>query len=216
MFFAVFYPQMTCYLCAMVILLDGRPLQKAGIHSEIAWFIISCARELSAEQGVGWVFLSDGGRGGLALPAGGGRLVRRTLPGGLGDKLWYGWVVPGAARKTRADMVMMPAGVGNLKTPRCSWRNTGEGMVISFGGRDVRVPLAPEEDVRALPEEEREKLKEVIAGGGEYFFADVTGARKSKVMNLLRAFSLFKKRQRSNMKLVLAGVGTIDKLDSYK
>jgi hypothetical protein len=35
-------------------------------------------------------------------------------------------------------------------------------------------------------------------------------------MNLLKAFSLFKKRQLSNMRLVLAGAGAIDKLDSYK
>jgi glycosyltransferase involved in cell wall biosynthesis len=35
-------------------------------------------------------------------------------------------------------------------------------------------------------------------------------------MDLLKAFSLFKKRQLSNMKLVLSGVGAIEKLDSYK
>lgn len=103
-----------------------------------------------------------------------------------------------------------------MKTPFCSWRMSQKGLIFSFNGTDVRVPLAPDEEVRALAMEERENIKKEIAGGREYFFADVTGVAALEVMNLLKAFSLFKKRQLSNMKLVLAGIGAIDKLDSYK
>lgn len=53
--------------------------------------------------------------------------------------------------------------------------------------------------------EEREKAKETYAGGKEYFFTDVTGAGEEDLVSLLRAFSRFKKRQLSNMQMVLAG-----------
>jgi len=186
---------------------------------------MTCAKELTARHGVEWVFLLDKGGRGLDVPAGGKGLVRKTLPGRLGDKLWYGWVMPRAARREKVDLVITgPGGVRTsgpgkdlaIKTPLCMWRLFDDGLIFSFNGRDVRVPLAPDEDVRSLPAGEREKLKEEIAGGREYFFADVTGMGASKVMNLLKAFSLFKKRQLSNMRLVLAGAGAIDKLDSYK
>jgi len=211
------------YLCRMHILLDCRPLQKAGISSETRWFIITCAKELGTGYGVKWVFLLDKGGEGLDLPAGGKQLVHKTLSGRPGDWLWYGWLMPRAARREKVDLVMTArgretsAGKGFAnKIPLCTWRLSDEGLIFSFGGTDVRAPLAPDEEVRSLPVGEREKLKEEIAEGREYFFADVTGMGASKVINLLKAFSLFKKRQLSNMRLVLAGAGTIDNLDSYK
>jgi len=187
---------------------------------------MTCAKELAVRHGVQWVFLLDKGGEGLDVPAGRKELVRKTLPGRLGDKLWYGWLMPRVARREKVDLVITGggklsaaggakmSGTGGVKT--CTWRLMDDGLVFSFNGTDVRVPLAPDEEVRSLPVGEREKLKEEIAGGREYFFADVTGMGASKVMNLLKAFSLFKKRQLSNMRLVLAGAGAIDKLDSYK
>ncbi|HVV06160.1 MAG TPA: hypothetical protein VHC96_18140, partial [Puia sp.] len=234
----------------MLILLDCRPLQKAGASGETSWFIITCVKELTARHGVQWIFLLDKGEEGLALPADGKQLVRRTLPGRLGDELWYSWLMPRMARREKVDLVMT-GGEGlktrgtsgaikmsetnraikmsernkaikmsetnkPIKTPLCVWEMSEKGLVFSAGETEVRVPLAPDEEVRSLSAEEREKWKEETAGGREYFFADVTGLRTSKVVNLLKAFSLFKKRQLSNMRLVLAGAGTIDKLDSYK
>lgn len=53
--------------------------------------------------------------------------------------------------------------------------------------------------------EEREQVKEQYAEGCEYFvFAGALHPRKN-VVNLLKAFVDFKKRQRSNMKLVIVG-----------
>jgi len=176
-----------------------------------------------ARQGIEWIFLLDKSGEELALPADGKQLVRKTLPGRLGDELWYSWLMPRMARREKVDLVM--TGRGGLKTPGankaikiplCTWEMSEKGLICSMKGTDVQIPLAPDEEVRSLSAAEREKLKEETAGGREYFFADVTGLGASKVMNLLKAFSLFKKRQLSNMRLVLAGAGTIDKLDSYK
>ncbi|HEY4208213.1 MAG TPA: glycosyltransferase [Puia sp.] len=162
-----------------------------------------------------WVFLVEKGGRQLSLPAGAKQIVRGALPGALGNKLWYGLVMPRAAKQCDAAVVMT-GGAVSLKRPVCHWKLTDKGLIFSFNGRDARVPLAPDEGVQPMEMEKREKLKTTIADGREYFFADVTGAGASKVMSLLKAFSLFKKRQRSNMKLVLAGAGAIDKLDSYK
>lgn len=58
---------------------------------------------------------------------------------------------------------------------------------------------------RPLSWEEKESVKEEYADGCEYFvFAGALHPRKN-VVNLLKAFVIFKKRQRSNMKLVIAG-----------
>ena len=70
-----------------------------------------------------------------------------------------------------------------------------------------------------LPVIEREKVKTELAGGREYFFADTAGAGEEDVIHLLKAFSLFKKRQLSNLPLVIKGVATASlqtKLDTYK
>jgi len=172
---------------------------------------------------VEWIFLLDKGDEGLVLPADGKQLFRKTLPGRLGDELWYSWLMPRMARRERVDLVITGGGglkaLGTnraIKTPLCVWKTSEKGLIFSVGGTDVQVPLAPDEEVQSLSAEEREKWKGETAGGREYFFADVTGLGASKVMNLLKAFSLFKKRQLSNMRLVLAGAGAIDKLDSYK
>ncbi len=61
------------------------------------------------------------------------------------------------------------------------------------------------DEVFPLPSGQKENLKERYAEGKEYFLTAVSGAGPAEVVDLLKAFSLFKKRQRSNMQLVLAG-----------
>ncbi len=53
--------------------------------------------------------------------------------------------------------------------------------------------------------EEKEKIKQQYAGGCEYFIFTGTIHPRKNLINLLKAFSLFKKKQSSNMKLVIAG-----------
>ena len=64
---------------------------------------------------------------------------------------------------------------------------------------------AAREIFNPIDDEEKTRVKERYAGGKEYFL--YTGAihPRKNLMNLLRAFSLFKKRQESNFKLMLAG-----------
>ncbi|MES2701161.1 MAG: glycosyltransferase family 1 protein [Bacteroidota bacterium] len=61
------------------------------------------------------------------------------------------------------------------------------------------------DEYRVLTHEEREAVKTQYAEGCEYFvFAGALHPRKN-IVNLLKAFVIFKKRQRTNMKLVIAG-----------
>ena len=74
----------------------------------------------------------------------------------------------------------------------------------------VAVPLAGDE---------RETTKKDYAGGREYFFVDAMAASEEEVVQLLKAYSLFKKRQLSNLRLVVSGwrtPGLSERLNSYK
>lgn len=67
-----------------------------------------------------------------------------------------------------------------------------------------------------------EIIKEAYADGYEYFLFPVTAYTKDHFVNVLKAFSLFKKRQKSNMKLLVIGAfkhqldNVTDKLKSFK
>jgi glycosyltransferase involved in cell wall biosynthesis len=75
----------------------------------------------------------------------------------------------------------------------------------------------------SLTVEEKEQLKIAYAGGKEYFLTILGDAGPSGLVGLLKAFSGFKKRQQSNMQLVLVRTGADQglifpdgKLDTYK
>jgi glycosyltransferase involved in cell wall biosynthesis len=69
---------------------------------------------------------------------------------------------------------------------------------------------------------ERQQVKEEYTGGTEYFLCSDDVHTRKNLVNLLRAFSLFKKWQHSNMKLVLTGSsafqdkGIEEKIRTYK
>lgn len=52
--------------------------------------------------------------------------------------------------------------------------------------------------------EEREKIKEKYAEGKEYFLINEKNNSETDLLNLLKAFSIFKKRQKSSMQLLIA------------
>lgn len=70
----------------------------------------------------------------------------------------------------------------------------------------IRVVYSAAKDIfQPLSEEEKESTRKQYTGGRTYFiYAGAIQPRKN-VINLLKAFSLFKKRQTSNWKLVLTG-----------
>ena len=90
---------------------------------------------------------------------------------------------------------------------------SGKISVVYNGVKQIFQPLA------AI---EKNKIQKQYSGGHEYFI--YTGAihPRKNLVNLLKAFSLFKKRQRSSMKLVLTGrlawkyEGFLKDLKTYK
>lgn len=89
-------------------------------------------------------------------------------------------------------------------------------------GKIISLFVTPDRMAVPLSGREREEVKSRYAGEKEYFFAFVSGKGHGDVLNLLKAFSQFKKRQRSNMQLVVvAGKARSDgsweeKLSTYK
>jgi len=67
------------------------------------------------------------------------------------------------------------------------------------------VPNAVKDIFQPVTTEVKEAIKKKYAGGKEYFvYAGAIHPRKN-LMNLVKAFSIFKRKQKSNWKLVLAG-----------
>ncbi len=80
---------------------------------------------------------------------------------------------------------------------------------------------AADSSFKHLHWEEREKVKEQYAQGCEYFLFTGGYIQQKKIINLLKAFSVFKKWQKTNMKLVIAGniernKDFSEKLNTYK
>lgn len=78
---------------------------------------------------------------------------------------------------------------------------------------------APSSSATLLAIEEKAAIKEEYAQGKEFFFTDVRAAREEDVVHLLKAFSLFKKRQLSNLQLLMAGTpaGQLqERLETYR
>ncbi len=79
-----------------------------------------------------------------------------------------------------------------------------------------------EEGFKPFSFEEKQAVKEQYTEGKEYFIHTGTIHEESNIVLLLKAFSFFKKRQKSSMKMVLAGnvadtyKNFPDKLNAYK
>ncbi len=90
------------------------------------------------------------------------------------------------------------------------------------GHKLVVVPEAAREIFRPMDFDGKETIKQKFTGGKEYFLFTGGIHPRKNLLNLLKAFSLFKKWQRSNMKLVIAGRlawqydDFLEKLKTYK
>ena len=62
-----------------------------------------------------------------------------------------------------------------------------------------------ESDFKDLSFEEKESIKEKYAEGNEYFIYTGTISPQQNLLNLLKAFSFLKKRQKSKMQFIIAG-----------
>jgi hypothetical protein len=130
-----------------------------------------------------------------------------------------GW--PGAYRRRLAGSLR------EVQTVFCFSEKDRSFLASRFPGPDAGdkiqvIPVAAGERMGLLSTGDREKAKQTYAGGKEYFFSLLSGTAQDEVVDLLKAYSLFKKRQKSNIQLVLAGpvsgTGSLlrDLLSTYK
>jgi glycosyltransferase involved in cell wall biosynthesis len=258
----------------MRILLDCRPLIADNrSDGEINHIIISSVHTLADRQGVEWLMLVDGAYREDRLP-GISRYDLKTataLPGSAGWRAWYGWQLPRAVKRFKADLLMTTGGIicPGLDRPQCMWmpgradpaewtekknyariyrkrmtrslleaggiftfsekdRNflagkLGNPLPGKISGKIIVVPGAADTRYEPLSAGKREEVKKAWAQGKEYFLTIVPEAQPAELVDLLKAFSGFKKRQRSNIQLVLARTGAgrdivfpEGKLDTYR
>ncbi|HVI44516.1 MAG TPA: glycosyltransferase [Chitinophaga sp.] len=72
----------------------------------------------------------------------------------------------------------------------------------------VKLEPAVSEIYRPLEWEDREAAKKEFSGGVEYFLVTGSMHPRNNIMPVLKAFSALKKRQRTNLRLVIAGSAT--------
>ena len=65
------------------------------------------------------------------------------------------------------------------------------------------IPLVPSEQFKSMDWKEKEIIKEKYASGKEYFLFSGEIHQRSRLINLLKAFTFFKTRQKSNMQLII-------------
>lgn len=84
------------------------------------------------------------------------------------------------------------------------------------------IQLLPSAHFKPLEWQEKEDIKDKYSGGKEYFLFSGEIEGRVDLIHLLKAFSFFKKRQRSNMQMVIACAGLaaghsfIKELNTYK
>jgi hypothetical protein len=91
------------------------------------------------------------------------------------------------------------------------------------GNKDTRnvlvIHAAPSTMGGPIPIAEKDRIKQEYTQGKEYFFTNASSAGEEDIVHLLKAFSLFKKRQHSNLQLAITGApdpGLQVKLETYK
>jgi glycosyltransferase involved in cell wall biosynthesis len=87
------------------------------------------------------------------------------------------------------------------------------------GNKTVVLHPSPARAAAPLSIDGREAAKAEFAQGREYFLADGTAAGEEGWVYLLKAFSLFKRRQHSNLQLIVKGIpndGWQKRLETYK
>ena len=96
----------------------------------------------------------------------------------------------------------------------CNYRIRAEKLVVVYG--------TPEDGFKSITHESAQQVKHKFSGGVEYFLYLAFCDDKRGLMDLLKAFSIFKKRQQSNFKLLVIDqtpgttIRRLNELKTYK
>ena len=108
--------------------------------------------------------------------------------------LFYKTFIPRSIKKSKTIFTVSESGKKNIIK---QYKTNADKIGVVYTGVS--------EDFKEITYEEREEIKAKYTDGNEYFiYTGEIGAHKN-LLNLLKAFSAFKKRQKSNMQLVIAG-----------
>lgn len=172
---------------------------------------------LAKKHKVDWIMLTGGVAAGAAAMPGTSRTMTGTsrtvpeMPRTIPQCLW----MPEKANPAEGKGYL-PLYAGRLRESlsraallfcfSAADRSWLEGLVQGIDPAKFGVVSAwPSEVISPLSSTEKEAIKQQYAAGKEYFLADVAPSDEEGVTQLLKSFSLFKKRQLSNLQLVLAG-----------
>src|ERR1700754_1570784 len=163
---------------------------------------------LAKKHKVDWIMLTGGVDAAPAMMPGTSRtMMSRAIP----QCLW----MPGKANPAEGKGYL-PLYAGRLRESllraailfcfSAADRSWLEGQVQGMDPAKFKVVSAwPSELVVPLSTTEKEVIKRQYAAGKEYFLADVALSDEEGITQLLKSFSLFKKRQLSNLQMVLTG-----------
>jgi glycosyltransferase involved in cell wall biosynthesis len=107
---------------------------------------------------------------------------------------YYNYFFPRYAR--RADRIATISEFSKADIANSFHINPSNIDVVYGGGNDVFHPVTPEE---------RTKTKDLISGGKDYFLFVGTLHPRKNLVNLLKAFELFKRESGSDFKMIIAG-----------
>lgn len=234
----------------MRLLIDFRPLSGPYLDSKTeGYFTAILDRLAAANSGLKCVYLCDRIPSGNALagPALENMIIRKSLPGIVGWKLWFDKVIPGIAEKIKADLVLHAGCISSLRMgrPQAVWiprppygkaaekeksfgrlvlkklSLTQERAAVIFTGsvgmkqtlcqlfpqasrKILVIPPAASGEFRRYTWEEKAWVRESLTAGKEYFLVLGQRVDPADLTDVLKAFSLFKKRQHSGVQLVIS------------
>ncbi|RXK80878.1 glycosyltransferase [Filimonas effusa] len=122
--------------------------------------------------------------------------------------------------KNAAALTKKLAGAAAVVTTS-NWGKTQLASVFQVPENKITViPAAADTRFQPVEWDEKEAVKEKYAGGNEFFLFPCLPGHLQAVTEVLKAFSVFKKWQKSNMQLLVTGLGAEEqaalKLDAYR
>jgi glycosyltransferase involved in cell wall biosynthesis len=157
--------------------------------------------------------------------------IKSSPLGSIGKKVWWDLKLPKVLKKIKADLFISLDDRCSLTTstpqsllivdgqkikPRTMvkarsivvFNNAIKKLIMEKYGVDNRkifaVQPSPAPEFKAIGATEKEKIKELCSGDKEFFFYNHSG-NVEDLVELLKAYSLFKKRLHSNLKLLVMG-----------